>query len=251
MLERIETQNTLMQTIYLTLTRKCNIACTYCKPDTDQPCPELTTVEWKEMIDQLTDEHGPSCMIVKGGEPLMREDFFDIISHIKSKGHIVTLVTNGTLITDGTMAHKLENYVDHMEVSLDGVSPATTDSLKGEGVFNRIMTGLNLVRQTRVKLGLSFVILEENNHILWETLEVFMKEHVGEETAIRIDNRMSFPVDYTQEPGDFFDFLRAADKLACHGRMGNRSSTTALEIDAGGRLHTLSSPEHNQSAKIF
>ncbi|MCG8637637.1 MAG: radical SAM protein [Desulfobacterales bacterium] len=241
MLERIESQKKLTQTIHLTLTRECNIACTYCKPETDEPCRELSTSEWKEMVDQLTDEYGPSCIIVKGGEPLIREDFFDIISHIKSKGHIISLVTNGTMITDETMARKLENYVDHMEVSLDGVSPETTDCLKGEGVFDRIMTGVDLVRQTRVQLGLSFVILEENQHILWDNLEVFMKERVGEETAIRIDNRMSFPVDYSRESGDYFDFLRAADKLACHGRIGDTSSATALEIDPGGHLHTLSS----------
>ncbi len=251
MLERIETQKNLPRTIHLTLTRECNIACTYCKPDTDQPCRELTTAEWKELIDQLTDQYGRVCMIVKGGEPLVRTDFFDIISHIKSKGHYVSLVTNGTLIADEAMARKLENYVDHMEVSLDGVSPATTDRLKGDGVFDRIMTGLNLVRQTRVKLGLSFVILEENQHILWETLEEFMKKHVGEETAIRIDNRMSFPVGMSQEPGDFFDFLRAADKLACHGRMGNKSSVTELEIDAGGCLHPYASPEQSQNAKAL
>ncbi len=74
-----------------------------------------------------------------------------------------------------------------------------------------------------------------------------MKKHVGEETAIRIDNRMSFPVDMRREPRDFFDFLRAAGKLACHGHM----ETTELEIDAGGCLHSYVAPESSQSAKPF
>lgn len=240
MLERIETQTTFPQTIHLTLTRECNIDCKYCKSDTEQACPELTTVQWFDLIDGLTEKYGRVCMIVKGGEPLVREDFFDIVSYIKSKGHYVSLVTNGTLISDMNMAQRLESYVDHMEISLDGIAPETTDVRKDQDVFDRIMTGIDLVHHTGIELGVSFMILDEPRDLLWKPLEDFIKTYTDDGVAIRNDNTVNFPVDLGWEPNDFCDFLRSADKQARQGKAGSESSATELEIDPGGFLHPYS-----------
>lgn len=238
MLDRVEYQDPL--TMHLTLTRECNLSCSYCQPNTHMPCGELSTHEWKRQVDRLTEAHGRLSMIVKGGEPMVRDDYFDILSHIKTNGHEVSLITNGTLITDADTARRLESCVDHMEICLDGISPETTDPLKGEGVFDRILAGIHHVRQTRIQLGLSFVILEDNKTILWEPLEEFMKENVSENTPVRIDNRLNFPVNLDRDPEDYFDFLRAGDKLACHGRLGKSTSGEAYEMDAGGCMHPYS-----------
>ncbi len=244
MSERIDSQDTNTRTIHLTLTRHCNMSCTYCfsQAECTNTEHELSTIEWMDIIDQVTDKYGQVSIIVKGGEPMVRKDFFDILSHIKSKGHFITLVTNGILIETKETAGLLERYVDQMEISLDGTSAATTDPIKGEGMFDRIMGGIDLIQKTRIKLGLSFVILEQNQQILWDELEGFVKTVDGAPMAVRVDDRVSFPVEARTGKGDFFDFLRNTDKMACHGRLGRDAASTHLEVDASGLLHPYCPP---------
>ena len=239
MSERIDTEANPARTIHLTLTRHCNMNCSYCFSETEytSAADELTTRDWIGIIDDVTDTYGPVTIVVKGGEPMLRKDFFDILKHIKSKGHVITLVTNGVMIKDEPTARRLEDYVDQMEISLDGISPETTDPVKGEGRFNEIMAGVEQVKKTRIKLGLSFVILEENKNILLNSLEQFLREPGNQGIAMRIDDRISFPVTLRDGRGDFFDFLRNTDKLACHGRLGRNPAAIELEVDASGMLH--------------
>ena len=247
MLDRVD-YNPQLQAVHLVLTRACNLSCCYCQKH--QGGGELSTAEWKCLIDRLSETHDSLSIIVKGGEPMLREDLMEILSHIKSKGHTVFLITNGTLIRNQQTARCLENYVDHVEISLDGISPESTDSVKGEGAFERMMTDIGYLRHTRIKLGLSFVILEKNSTILWEPLEDFMKEHVGGDTPIRIDNRMSFPVNFDRGSEDFFDFLRTGDELTCHGRLGKTTPGGEVEIDADGCMHPCTPMQPDQRSQV-
>ena len=248
MLERIDSPENETRTVHLTLTCNCNMRCTYCVSQTG-PAEghDLTTSEWIGIIDEITESYGPVSIIVKGGEPMLREDFFQLLDHIKTRGHHITLITNAILIKDAHTARKLEQYVDQMEISLDGISEETTAPIKGQGMFDRIMNGIAQVRKTRIKLGLSFVILEQNQSILWTPLEAFLKE-IGEEgIAVRIDNRLTFPVSLRCRQGDFFDFLRNTDKLACHGQRGRHPVKGELEVDASGMLHPFCPAAPGQS----
>lgn len=227
-------------TIHLTLTRQCNLNCLYCTSDPFYSHGEMSTQDWFDAIDQITADYGRVSMVIKGGEPMTREDFFVILAHVKSKGHTISLVTNGTFIHDMTTARQLEKYVDNIEISLDGVSSETTDAIKGKGMFKRVMAGVKRVQQTRMKLGLSFVVLPENQAILGIALDEFMQTQAGEKTDIRIDNRISFPVPPKENSWDLFDFLREKDKLACHGRLGLGAASAGLEIDAFGFVHPYS-----------
>ena len=61
------------------ITRKCNLNCRHCYSDaTDSPGPdELSTMEAKGFLDDLA-KWGIRLLIFDGGEPLCRDDFFDI-----------------------------------------------------------------------------------------------------------------------------------------------------------------------------
>ncbi|MCG8618433.1 MAG: radical SAM protein [Desulfobacterales bacterium] len=248
MLDRVDNHQN-PKVIHLMLTRACNLSCIYCHPDRNA-CGELSASEWKQLIDRLTETYGRLTLLVKGGEPMLRKDLMEILRHIKSKGHKIFLITNGTLILNEKTARRLETCVDHVEICLDGISPETTDPVKGEGVFERAMTGIKFLHQTRVKLGLSFVIQKENKSILWEPLEDFMKEHLSDTTPVRIDNRLNSPVNFDRGAEDLFDFLRAGDKLACHGRLGKTNSGEAFEIDADGCFHPYAAADQDHRHEV-
>ena len=86
----------------LELTFRCNLRCVHCYLDGQHtPSPEqheLTTSEITDIIDQIVAE-GCLWLLLTGGEPLVRPDWKEIYLYAKRKGLIITLFTNGTLLT--------------------------------------------------------------------------------------------------------------------------------------------------------
>ena len=86
------------------LTHRCNLRCIHCYLGNKEVIngkreEELSTTQWISIIDQITDA-GCLYLLITGGEPLLRKDFGAIYRHAKTKGLMVTVFTNGTLITD-------------------------------------------------------------------------------------------------------------------------------------------------------
>ena len=94
------------------LTRNCNLSCVHCRasaacgPHGD----ELTTDECKDIIDSILAFSSPT-VILTGGEPLLREDIFDIIEYGNAKGLRLVIAINGTLL-DRERALKLKEGRD-------------------------------------------------------------------------------------------------------------------------------------------
>ena len=86
------------------LTYRCNLRCIHCYLDRRSNLEstiarELTTQQIIAIIDQISDA-GCLFLLLTGGEPLSRNDFPEIYRHAKKRGMILTVFTNGTLITD-------------------------------------------------------------------------------------------------------------------------------------------------------
>src|SRR6202047_5620792 len=77
--------------------RQCNLACTYCNEfdDFSKPVP---LGEMKKRLDILADM-GTSITTISGGEPLMHPDLEEIIQHIRRRGMIAGMITNGFLLS--------------------------------------------------------------------------------------------------------------------------------------------------------
>ena len=73
--------------------RRCNLACTYCN-EFDAFSPPVPFPEMKERLDQLADL-GVTIITVSGGEPMLHPNLDDIIRHIRRRGILATLITNG------------------------------------------------------------------------------------------------------------------------------------------------------------
>ena len=86
----------------LEVTMRCNLRCQHCYIPIEQRAShkdqELSQEEIERILDQISDA-GCLWLLLTGGEPLLRRDFLDIYIYAKRKGLILTLFTNGTLIT--------------------------------------------------------------------------------------------------------------------------------------------------------
>lgn len=125
------------------VTRKCNLACKHCYSDAgNEPAPdELSTEEAKVALDDIAN-WGVKLLIFDGGEPLCRDDFFDIAAYASSMGLRVVIGTNGTLIGADAVTRLKSSGVMALQISIDGADAATHDSFRGqEGAFDKALKG--------------------------------------------------------------------------------------------------------------
>ncbi|HEY7699459.1 MAG TPA: radical SAM protein, partial [Vicinamibacteria bacterium] len=83
----------------LELDLRCNLRCLHCYRDGEWPKGILDTDEVKSVLDQIA-EAGTIWLLLTGGEIFLRPDIFEIYDHARKLGMLVTLFTNGTMITE-------------------------------------------------------------------------------------------------------------------------------------------------------
>ena len=158
------------------ITYKCNLNCFFCDRQAiyrDKLNKDLTLIEAKTVIDNLADSDVMSIGIT-GGEALLRNDLEDIIEYAVDKGLVVTLSTNGTLLTR-SRAKKLVNLVQSISISLDGLSD-THDEVRGKkGAYAGAIRGIKILAETNPRscaIGVNFVLNKRNFQELHEVFDV-------------------------------------------------------------------------------
>ena len=106
---------------HMVVTRRCNLACTYCNEFDDFSKPVPTEQLFKR-IDKLA-ALGTTVITMTGGEPLLHPDLDQVIARIRSHGIIAILVTNGYLLNVERIQRLNLAGVDHMQISVDNVKP--------------------------------------------------------------------------------------------------------------------------------
>lgn len=101
--------------------RRCNLACTYCN-EFDKHSPPVPTEEMLLRLDKLA-ELGSSIITFSGGEPTLHPDLDLLIQRARKNGAIVTLITNGYLLTPDRIKHLNKAGLDYLQISIDNVQP--------------------------------------------------------------------------------------------------------------------------------
>ena len=149
----------------LDITYQCNCRCQMCQRWRDLRRDELSADEYKALADVLYNM-GTHQISIAGGEPLLREDAFDIIESFSGRGMSVNLCTNGLLL------EKYHNQICDtgatcVTVSLDGASAPTHDEIRGmPGSYTQIQAGINrlLTHVRRPILRVRMTISNRNAH---------------------------------------------------------------------------------------
>jgi radical SAM protein with 4Fe4S-binding SPASM domain len=145
------------------VTRRCNLSCMHCYSDShDRAYPgELTQEEGRRLLDDLA-AFGVPTVIFSGGEPLIREDVFELAAYARDLGLRCVLSTNGTLIT-GAVAQRIRDVgFAYVGVSLDGIG-YLHDSIRGkQGAYKQALWGLRICRERDIRVGLRFTVHRRN-----------------------------------------------------------------------------------------
>jgi MoaA/NifB/PqqE/SkfB family radical SAM enzyme len=133
-----------LRTVFLHVTKTCNLHCSYCyfsakKPLPDEMCTEDFDRLWPEMVGIR-----PEKVVLTGGEPLLRPDILDLLRGLQAADpdhHVLRcLNTNGHLVTP-QLAKDLVGLADEVRVSVDAFA-ARNDALRGEGNFDAAIKAL-------------------------------------------------------------------------------------------------------------
>jgi MoaA/NifB/PqqE/SkfB family radical SAM enzyme len=101
--------------------RRCNLACTYCNEFDDFSDP-VPLDEMKRRIDKLA-SLGTAIVTISGGEPLLHPDLDEVIRHIRKRGMIAGLITNGYLLVPERIERLNKAGLEHLQISIDNVQP--------------------------------------------------------------------------------------------------------------------------------
>ncbi len=137
-------------------TKRCNLSCKHCRAlSEDHPYDsELNTAESFTLLDQIR-ETGEPIVILTGGEPLLREDIFEIAAYGTRLGLRMVMAPNGTLVTRENVRKMIAAGIKRISVSLDGSDRARHDSFRGvSGAFDKAVSGI----RNAGKEGLGFQI---------------------------------------------------------------------------------------------
>jgi MoaA/NifB/PqqE/SkfB family radical SAM enzyme len=139
------------------VTYRCQLRCVHCSAGNHlrDDVKELTTEEAKQLIDD-SQKLGVTIMAFTGGEPLMREDIYELISYVDKRKAMPILFTNGLLLTDENVEKLANAGLYSLFVSLDSPNPEEHDRLRGmSGLFKIAVNGIQRMKSKGVFVGIS------------------------------------------------------------------------------------------------
>jgi heme b synthase len=154
----------LPRLVALELTGRCNLQCKHCRASAalQRDPEELTSEEVKSVIDDIASFSKP-IIILTGGEPLLREDIFDLVRFTAGKGLRPVLGTNGTLIDIQAAARLKEAGVKRVSISIDCAYAGEHDSFRGvRGAYNKALEGIEACKKAGLEFQVNTTVTKRN-----------------------------------------------------------------------------------------
>ena len=187
--------------VSIEVTRRCPLECLHCynnlpMGDLDAKQRELSKEEHFRLLDELV-EMGCFWILYTGGEIFARKDFLEIYTYAKQKGFLITLFTNGTIVTE-TIADYLAEWPPFaIEITMYGRTRETYEALTAvPGSYDRCLRGIKLLKDRRLPLKLKTVATSINKH------EVLAMREFAEELGVefKCDGQINPRIDCSQSP---------------------------------------------------
>jgi len=171
--------------VSIEVTHRCPLECQHCYNnipvhDANAHQEELSFEEHVRLLDELV-SLGCLWILYTGGEIFARRDFLDIYTEAKKRGFLITLFTNGTMITPRIADHLVEYRPFNIEITLYGATRETYEALTQiPGTFGRCMRGIRLLLDRKLPLRLKTVPTTLNYHEVDE-MRRFAEQGLGVE----------------------------------------------------------------------
>lgn len=146
------------------ITRSCNLSCRHCRAAADKgPYPgELSTEKCFQVIDEIA-AVGKPIVILTGGDPMLRENVYEIARYGTDAGLKMVMSPCGTLL-DEENAHRLkEAGIDRISLSIDGASARTHDDFRRvDGAFEDVLKGIDAAKKAGIEFQVNTTVTQVN-----------------------------------------------------------------------------------------
>jgi radical SAM protein len=163
------------------VTQACDLACVHCRASAqpERHPMELSTVEGKQLIDQVAELRVP-VFVLTGGDPIKRPDLFELIAYAGARGVRVSLTPSATpLLTREIVTGLKDAGLARLAVSMDGARAETHDAFRGmSGSFARTLDAIRWANEIGLPVQINTTFsrrnIEEINELvaLMESLKI-------------------------------------------------------------------------------
>lgn len=148
------------------LTARCNFNCPMCyvhlkQEDIDAQGRELTAAQWIELARQARDA-GMVFVLLTGGEPFVRKDFFEIYKAMKNMGLMISVNSNGSMLQGEIMQKLLADPPFRMNISLYGGSSETYCTMCGRPAYDQVVQNIAALKKAGVDVRLNVSVTPYN-----------------------------------------------------------------------------------------
>ncbi len=196
-----------LRVLCLEVTKKCNMVppCRYCSAYAiEEEGGELTLDEEKALLDNVSSFARP-IVLFTGGEPLLRDDIFELAEYAGKRGLPVGLPTNGILLTKRVAELMKKTGIYTACVDLDGASAEVHNSLRGE--FDLAVRAIKLCKEEGLRLQVNSVITKSNKDSMPSLLEFVQELGVDAWHVFFLVPTKGFPEDYMLSPEEYEEAL--------------------------------------------
>lgn len=149
------------------LTHRCNFRCVHCYLGDQKNIyrhrhRELNTDAILGLLDEMV-EAGTLFLTLTGGDPMLRPDFIRIYEHAVRVGLLVSVLCNGSLVTDEIVRLFIRYPPRIVEITLYGAVQKTFEAITQQpGSFAACLSGIERLRKAEVRLHLKTMALTLN-----------------------------------------------------------------------------------------
>jgi MoaA/NifB/PqqE/SkfB family radical SAM enzyme len=142
------------------VTAACNLKCLTCSYR--KPLPDELSFDELKKLAIILKKFGLKHIVYSGGEPLIRNDFFEICKLFYDLNIKQTLLTNGLLLFKSY--NRLNGLFKEIIVSIDGADSVTHNYIRGVNSFDLIIKGINCLKSDNPMQQISIrTVLQKNN----------------------------------------------------------------------------------------
>ncbi|HOP11763.1 MAG TPA: radical SAM protein [Oscillospiraceae bacterium] len=150
---------------YFELTPRCTLNCVMCyvhlNPVQMSNQAELPVGQWKSLMDQACDA-GMLYAVLTGGECLMYPGFFELYEHLQSRGVLISVFTNATLIDEKTVLWLSKHPPQRVQISVYGSSAEQYQTITGSAdAFDKVDHAIDLLKAANIPLNLAITVCRQ------------------------------------------------------------------------------------------
>ena len=148
------------------ITRRCNLKCIHCRSSStiESEQGDFSTEDGKKLLDDIAKISKPT-IVLTGGEPLLREDIWELAQYGTDLGFRMCIATNGTLVDDEVCKKMKEVGIKMVSLSLDGSTPEIHDDFRKQpGAYEGVIKAAELFNKHGIPFLINSSFTKRNAH---------------------------------------------------------------------------------------